>query len=81
MKKGNAVFGFTLKNQQGETDSWYIDLKNTGDVAKGEAPAGKKADGEPPHLLTGSDPRKRGSSGPYHGQQKFGSTNWLMLIT
>jgi hypothetical protein len=56
-------------------------LKNTGDVAKGEAPAGKKADGEPPHLLTGSDPRKRGSSGPYHGQQKFGSTNWLMLIT
>jgi hypothetical protein len=59
IKKGNAVFGFTLKNQKGETDSWYIDLKNTGDVARGEAPAGKQADGEPPNQLTGSDPRKR----------------------
>ncbi len=46
MKKGNAVFAFTLKNKEGQTDSWYIDLKEKGEVAKGEAPSGKKADGQ-----------------------------------
>lgn len=46
MKKGNAVFAFTLKNKEGQTDSWYIDLKDKGVVAKGDAPAGKKADGQ-----------------------------------
>ncbi|CAF9920424.1 hypothetical protein IMSHALPRED_004889 [Imshaugia aleurites] len=45
VKKGNAVFAFTLKNKEGQTDSWYIDLKDKGEVAKGEAPSGKKADG------------------------------------
>ncbi|PHH64125.1 hypothetical protein CDD81_5000 [Ophiocordyceps australis] len=35
MKQGNAIFAFTLKNAAGETDSWHIDLKNTGKVAKG----------------------------------------------
>ncbi|MCJ1245929.1 hypothetical protein MMC30_003133 [Trapelia coarctata] len=44
VKKGNAIFAFTLKNSQGETDNWYIDLKDKGVVAKGEAPEGKKAD-------------------------------------
>ena len=46
MKKGNAVFSFTLKNKEGQTESWHIDLKDKGEVAKGEAPAGKKADGK-----------------------------------
>ena len=46
MKAGQAIFAFVLKNAQGETDSWYIDLKDKGEVAKGEAPAGGKADGE-----------------------------------
>ena len=46
VKKGNAVFAFTLKNKEGQTDSWYIDLKDKGEVAKGEAPSGKKADGQ-----------------------------------
>ena len=46
IKKGNAVFAFTLKNQQGQTDTWHIDLKEKGEVAKGEAPSGKKADGQ-----------------------------------
>ena len=41
MKKGNAVFAFTLKNSAGETGSWYIDLKEKGEVVKGEP---KKAD-------------------------------------
>ena len=40
------MFAFTLKNAQDQTDSWHIDLKEKGDVAKGEAPEGKKADGE-----------------------------------
>jgi len=43
VKKGNAIFAFTLKNSIGATESWYIDLKEKGEVAKGEAPAGKKA--------------------------------------
>lgn len=45
IKQAAGVFGFTLKNG-GETESWHIDLKETGTVGKGEAPAGKKADGE-----------------------------------
>ncbi|TVY49739.1 Fatty acid-binding protein, partial [Lachnellula occidentalis] len=35
IKKGNAIFAFTLKNKAGETDSWHIDLKSTGEVGKG----------------------------------------------
>lgn len=44
VKKGGAIFAFTLKNT-GAQESWYIDLKETGVVGKGEAPEGKKADG------------------------------------
>ncbi|KAI9887304.1 MAG: hypothetical protein M1823_000898 [Watsoniomyces obsoletus] len=44
LKQANAVFAFTLKNKDGQTATWYIDLKETGEVGKGEAPAGKKAD-------------------------------------
>ncbi|RKU46672.1 hypothetical protein DL546_008377 [Coniochaeta pulveracea] len=35
IKQGNAIFAFTLKNAAGETESWHIDLKNTGTVGKG----------------------------------------------
>ncbi|KAK1445321.1 SCP-2 sterol transfer family protein [Colletotrichum cuscutae] len=35
IKQGNAIFAFTLKNSAGETDSWHIDLKEKGVVAKG----------------------------------------------
>ncbi|TVY84523.1 Fatty acid-binding protein [Lachnellula suecica] len=35
IKKGNAVFAFTLKNKAGETESWHIDLKEKGEVGKG----------------------------------------------
>jgi hypothetical protein len=43
IRQGNAVFAFTLKNEAGETESWHIDLKNKGEVAKGlgEKPNGK----------------------------------------
>ena len=34
-----------LRNKGGQSDSWHIDLKDTGEVAKGEAPIGRKADG------------------------------------
>jgi len=44
VKKGQAIFTFTLKNKGGETESWYLDLKDKGEVKKGEAPEGKKAD-------------------------------------
>ncbi len=35
MKQANAVFAFTLKNAAGETESWNIDLKETGKVSTG----------------------------------------------
>ncbi|EKG13872.1 hypothetical protein MPH_08965 [Macrophomina phaseolina MS6] len=44
VKKGGAVFAFTIKNNAGDTESWYIDLKKTGTVGKGAAPEGGKAD-------------------------------------
>ena len=46
VKNGQAIFAFTLKNGAGETDSWHIDLKDKGAVGRGDAPEGKKADGE-----------------------------------
>lgn len=46
VKKGGAVFAFNLTNAEGKQEAWYIDLKNTGEVGKGSAPAGGKADGE-----------------------------------
>ena len=45
VKKGGAVFAFTIKNAQGATDSWHIDLKETGTVGKGTGPDGKRTDG------------------------------------
>jgi hypothetical protein len=45
IKKGGAIFAFTLKNEQGEQKDWYIDLKETGKVGKGLAPADKKPTG------------------------------------
>jgi len=45
IKKGGAIFGFTLKNGEGNSESWHIDLKETGTVGKGTAPEGKKANG------------------------------------
>lgn len=39
---GKGIYAFTLKNAAGETDSWHIDLKNEGKVAKG---TGNKPDG------------------------------------
>lgn len=43
IKQGNAVFAFTLKNKAGETESWHIDLKESGSVGKGlgTKPTGK----------------------------------------
>ena len=45
IKKGGAIFAFTLKNDKNETADWHIDLKETGQVGKGTAPDGKKATG------------------------------------
>ncbi|KAI9776092.1 MAG: hypothetical protein M1839_000605 [Geoglossum umbratile] len=44
IKKGGAIFAFTLKNGAGEEESWYIDLKETGVVGRGIGPEGKPAD-------------------------------------
>ncbi len=45
IKKGGAIFAFTLKNGQNETSDWFIDLKDSGKVGKGTGPDGKKANG------------------------------------
>ncbi|KAL3960804.1 hypothetical protein ACCO45_005921 [Purpureocillium lilacinum] len=47
IKQGNAVFAFTLKNKAGETESWHIDLKESGKVATG---TGAKPTGTHPVL-------------------------------
>jgi hypothetical protein len=44
--KAKAIVAFNLKNSKGEEKSWYLDLKNKGEVGEGAAPAGGKADGE-----------------------------------
>ncbi|MCJ1445658.1 MAG: hypothetical protein MMC23_006163 [Stictis urceolatum] len=44
VNNAKAIFGFTLKNTSGQTESWHIDLKNKGSVGKGVAPEGGKAD-------------------------------------
>jgi hypothetical protein len=35
IKNGKAVFGITLKNPAGETESWFIDLAKEGKVVQG----------------------------------------------
>ncbi|PNY25789.1 Fatty acid-binding protein [Tolypocladium capitatum] len=35
IRQAGAVFAFTLKNKAGETESWHIDLKESGTVAAG----------------------------------------------
>jgi hypothetical protein len=45
IKDANAVFAFTLTNEKGDEESWYLDLKEKGVVGKGAAPEGSKADG------------------------------------
>ena len=49
IKQGNGVYAFTLKNSAGETESWHIDLKETGKVGTG---VGAKPNGRafPPAL-------------------------------
>ena len=51
IKKGGAIFAFTLKNEKGEQQSWHIDLKETGTVGKGLAPEGKKPGGKSPAIV------------------------------
>jgi hypothetical protein len=43
IKKGGAIFAFTLKNTSGAQESWHIDLKDSGKAGKGTAPDGKKS--------------------------------------
>ncbi|KAF2276950.1 sterol-binding-like protein [Westerdykella ornata] len=43
LKSANAIFAFELKNPAGNVEHWYIDLKETGKVGRGQtAPEGKK---------------------------------------
>ncbi|KAK9479094.1 SCP2 sterol-binding domain-containing protein [Lipomyces japonicus] len=44
IRQAKAIFAFTLTNSSNQTESWFIDLKSSGDVGKGLAPEGKKAD-------------------------------------
>ena len=64
IKKSGAIFAFTLKNSNGETAEWHIDLKESGNVAKGLAPEGKKANGMDlePILSRPSARRREGGS-------------------
>ncbi|KAL4821956.1 SCP2 sterol-binding domain-containing protein [Aspergillus spinulosporus] len=44
IKNAQTIVAFNLKNASGKEESWYLDLKEKGEVGKGAAPAGKKAD-------------------------------------
>ncbi|KAL4951084.1 SCP2 sterol-binding domain-containing protein [Aspergillus filifer] len=44
VKTAQTVVAFNLKNASGKEESWYLDLKNKGEVGKGSAPPGGKAD-------------------------------------
>ncbi|EXJ87423.1 hypothetical protein A1O3_04383 [Capronia epimyces CBS 606.96] len=68
IKQGGAVFAFKLKNKKGQEEAWYLDLKETGKVGKGEAPAGKKADVT---LLLSDDDFGRLVSGKAKAQSLF----------
>lgn len=46
ISKAKAIVAFNLKNASGKEESWYLDLKDNGEVGKGSAPQGGKADGE-----------------------------------
>lgn len=50
IKNAQTIVAFNLKNASGKEESWYLDLKEKGEVGKGAAPAGKKADGEFPSI-------------------------------
>jgi hypothetical protein len=54
ISKAKAIFAFTLKNKDGQQKSWYIDLKNKGEVGEGLAPAGDKANGMFPRYIINS---------------------------
>ncbi|KAI9705970.1 MAG: hypothetical protein M1836_005376 [Candelina mexicana] len=68
VKKGNAIFAFTLKNKEGLSESWYIDLKEQGVVGKGTGPDGKKTDVT---LLLSEDDFGKLVSGKANAQKLF----------
>ncbi|KAI5264540.1 hypothetical protein E4T47_08730 [Aureobasidium subglaciale] len=71
IKKGGAIFAFTLKNSNGASESWHIDLKDTGKAGKGTAPDGKKSAG------------KRPTETPRQGKEKgmFGLTSITVTLS
>ncbi|PWY64863.1 lipid transfer protein [Aspergillus eucalypticola CBS 122712] len=44
INKAKAVVAFNIKNDKGQEESWYLDLKDKGVVGKGAAPEKGKAD-------------------------------------
>ncbi|MBQ5153752.1 hypothetical protein EGM85_10870 [Macrococcus caseolyticus] len=42
IKQANMIVQFDIKNKEGKSESWYLDVKNKGEVGKGKAPG--KAD-------------------------------------
>lgn len=46
IKAAQGIFAFTLTNEAGATESWYLDFKKDGVACKSAAPDGGKADGK-----------------------------------
>ncbi|KAL4971503.1 SCP2 sterol-binding domain-containing protein [Aspergillus desertorum] len=44
IENAQTIVAFNLKNASGKEESWYLDLKEKGEVGKGAAPPGKRAD-------------------------------------
>ena len=52
VNNAKTVVAFNIKNSAGKEESWYLDLKEKGEVGQGAAPPGGKADGELLELLS-----------------------------
>ncbi|KAJ5220448.1 lipid transfer protein [Penicillium chermesinum] len=44
ISKAKTIVVFNIKNSSGEEQSWYLDLKDKGEVGQGATPPGGKAD-------------------------------------
>ncbi|QKX63306.1 uncharacterized protein TRUGW13939_10475 [Talaromyces rugulosus] len=68
IKQAAGVYAFTLTNSAGKEASWHIDLKQSGKVGTGVAPAGGKADVT---LVLGEDDFSSLVSGKANAQRLF----------
>ncbi|EFY90137.1 oleate-induced peroxisomal protein [Metarhizium acridum CQMa 102] len=81
IKQANGVFAFTLKNKAGETESWHVDLKESGRVGTGVGKPTGMVSSPPPLFLFDLQnlPSYRLVLGPMHrwiGGKRIEANSW-----